>query len=351
MRVALLSMKGNFTARTGQGVQRYIYYTWKGLERLMHDRLDKIELGVGGSPLLRKASFTLLSMVHDFSEYNVVHIPAPILCNPLRRGDAKIVTTLHELILIDKDNPYAKAIEKENESNPIVSEAYRFIGNRIKKQILGSDELIANSTQTRDEAIRAGYDKSRIHIIKWGLDERFLKGFNKPAKRFVVGYLGALNMRKNIEFAIKAFRKIDDEEIRFRIYGKGPEYDSLVKLADGDRRITLMGFAAENKSVDVYDSFSVFVFPSLYEGLCLPILEAQARGLPVIIYKHGSIPKETRKYCFEAEDEEHMAQIIEGIRENGYDEKLRKRAKEYVRDFTWENAARETIEVYRRACE
>ena len=107
-----------------------------------------------------------------------------------------------------------------------------------------------------------------------------------------------------------------------------------------------MGFAPENKLVDIYDSFNVFVFPSHYEGFGIPIIEAQSRGLPVIIYKYGKIPKEVRKYCFEAESPEHMAQIIEDLKENGYNEKLRKKATEYARSFTWERCARETFNIY-----
>ncbi|MEM3265162.1 MAG: group 1 glycosyl transferase, partial [Thermoplasmata archaeon] len=74
----------------------------------------------------------------------------------------------------------------------------------------------------------------------------------------------------------------------------------------------------------------------------------QARGLPVIIYKYGKIPKEVRKYCFEAESPEHMAQIIEELKENGYNEKLRKKATEYARSFTWEKCAKETLEIYKK---
>jgi glycosyltransferase involved in cell wall biosynthesis len=80
-------------------------------------------------------------------------------------------------------------------------------------------------------------------------------------------------------------------------------------------------------------------------------LEAQACGLPVIIYKKGKIPKEVRKYCFEAESPEHMAQIIESIKENGYNEKLRKKATKYARGFTWDKCAKSTFETYRVANE
>ena len=80
----------------------------------------------------------------------------------------------------------------------------------------------------------------------------------------------------------------------------------------------------------------------------MPIIEAQARGLPVIIYKNGQISKEVRKYCFDAESPEHMAQLIENFKENGYNEKLKKKATEYARSFTWEKCARETLGVYEK---
>ena len=131
------------------------------------------------------------------------------------------------------------------------------------------------------------------------------------------------------------------------MFGKlGYNRDKIIEIAKGDKRIKFLGFAPEDKLVGIYNSFGTFVFPSYYEGFGIQIIEAQFRGLPVIIYKYGKIPKEVRKYCFEAESPEHMAHIIEGIKENGYNEKLRKKATEYARNFTWERCARETLIMY-----
>lgn len=341
-------MKGNFDASTGQGPQQYVYYAWKCLEKLQNEHLeiDKVELGFGKSHVLREVSFTLLCLIHNFKKYDVIHIPLPIMFNPPRRKDAKIVTTLHELVLVDKDSPYAKAMA----GVPKQTVFHKVISNRIRKQIFDSDELIVNSTQTRDEAIALGYAKEHIHILRWGLDEQFLKKLSRPPETFTVGYLGALNVRKNVGFAIRAFKRIKDSRVRFEVYGRGSEYENLVRLAGDDRRIEMRGFAAEDRKADIYDSFSVFVFPSLYEGMCLPIIEAYSRGLPIVIYKRSIMPREIRKYCFEADDEEHMAQIIASIKEKGYDDEMRKKMAEYIKDYTWDNAARDTVEVYRKAC-
>jgi glycosyltransferase involved in cell wall biosynthesis len=110
--------------------------------------------------------------------------------------------------------------------------------------------------------------------------------------------------------------------------------------------VHLKGYAPGEKIIEIYDSFDIFVFPTPYESFGLPILEAQSRGLPVIIYKYGKIPKEVRKYCFEAESPEHMTRIIENLKENGYNEKLKEKATAYARSFTWEKCARETIDAY-----
>jgi len=64
--------------------------------------------------------------------------------------------------------------------------------------------------------------------------------------------------------------------------------------------------------------------------------------------RYIKIPKEVRKYCFEAESPEHMAQIIEELKENGYNEKERKKAMEYARSFTWGRTAKKKLEVYKK---
>ena len=51
-----------------------------------------------------------------------------------------------------------------------------------------------------------------------------------------------------------------------------------------------------------------------------------------------------------ADDEEDMARIIMNLKKNGYNEQLRKRATEHARGYTWKNAAKVTLEIYRRAC-
>ena len=106
-----------------------------------------------------------------------------------------------------------------------------------------------------------------------------------------------------------------------------------------------MGFAPEERLIDIYESFDAFVYPSLYAGLELELLEAQSRGVPVIMYAGGNITKEA-KYHFAAKDEQDMADIIMRLKKNGFDENMRIKASDYAKSFTWKKTAENTLKVY-----
>lgn len=345
-------MRGNFDKSIGQGVQRYIYNLWFYLDKLMNKdekKIEKIELGMMGSLEFRRVSFTILAALHNFKKYDIVHIPAPIMKNPKLKKDGKIVTTVHEFLVVKEDNGLYPEIKAATNHGNFVSD---YVGSSIINQITTSDFLLPNSKQTMEEAISLGHPKEKLILVHHGFDNEFLSQESvtkKDKSIFTVGYIGAFNTRKNAKFAINAFKRIEDKDIAFTIWGKPAlQYDSLLKFAGDDPRIHFMGFAPEEKLIDIYDSFNAFVFPSWYEGFGLEILEAQARGIPVIINKKGQISEEIRKYCFEAEDEAHMAQILKDLKDNGVNESRTKKAMEYASQFTAENTAKNTFEAYKK---
>ena len=179
---------------------------------------------------------------------------------------------------------------------------------------LNSDYLISISTQTKEEAIKLGYEKNKIFVINLGLDDRFIKYPNKEKEHhgFKVGYISTIRYRKGLHQLAYLIDYVN-KDIKFEAYGKiidNEYFNTTISKLSSSKKFSFRGIAPEDKIVDIYDSFDAFIFPSLYEGFGLEIPEAQARGLPVIIYKNSKIPKEVRKYCFEAESSEHMAQII-----------------------------------------
>ena len=370
MKVLMVGRKGYFDKGNeyGSGIPRYANELYKNLKRYIN--IDYIEFA---SPSIIFPGFDVLSDLLQSEKffgihksnlgYNIIHNPDPgIRLSYKKKNNLVYITTVHDLIPILEpeivnDIPRYGILKSRIVNSLLyhINEISVTLGNNtIKENISNSDYLISNSTQTKRELINFGIESGKISVINLGIDKRFFKPIwqDKKINKFIIGHIGGgLIYRKNLIFAIDAIRQICDKNILFEIYGNISKYALMLKETKPDERIKFMGFAPEEKIVEIYDSLDVFVFPSLYEGFGLPILEAQARGLPVIIYKYGKIPKEVRKYCFEAESPEHMAQIIEELRENGYNEKERKKAMEYARSFTWESTAKETFEVYRKVLE
>ena len=324
--------------RQGQGIPRYVTMLYKYLTKLNGEntiyKLSYKSLSLIGEGL----SLELRSIFSHYGSYDIIHNPIGFI--PIHRiGKVQYIVTIHDT--------------KQIFPNSIKSKIWQYlvVNRGLNYTLKTADFIIVNSSQTREEVIKLGFDKNKIEVINLGVDERFIKDIeNKNTEKtstFKVGYLGAFGPNKNIKFILQTAELIKDKDIEFNIYGnKEYWYENFEQYAPAN--VKFMGFAPEEKIVDVYDSFDVFVFPSLYEGFGLPILEAQARGLPVIIYKYGEIPKEVRKYCFEAENPEHMAQIIEQLKVNGYNEKEREEAMDYARSFTWEKTAKETLNVYKK---
>jgi glycosyltransferase involved in cell wall biosynthesis len=203
-----------------------------------------------------------------------------------------------------------------------------------------------------------GIPRHRISVVNPGIAEVF-RPTSRPARNhFVIGYVGAFNRRKGVDYLLRAFQRLKRVQpglpVKLAVCGgKNGEYPALMKLAvdlDLDQDVEFSDFVAEEALVPKYNSFDVFVFPSEWEGFGLPILEAQRCGVPVIIRADAHIPSEVSACCLKASCEEDMADKISevltnaALREGVIDQGL-----EYSRQFTWERTVQETVKVYEEA--
>lgn len=344
MKVLLTGVTGDFKNNVGKGIQRYMYELYQNLGKLQSKEftITKKEF-IAYQHLGANISCLIQSSLESFSKFDIVHNLSPIFVVRNKFWETKYISidTIHDFGLLFHPE-YAKDLSSLKDN------IWKIMTKRVFLSQLKSDYLIANSTQTKEEAILLGFDKNRIFVSNHGIDERYLtnKIHHKKPKTFIVGYIGALRSVKNLPFAIRAINYLDNTNVKFNIFGNlSSDYQNLKSLSK-NKNISFQGFLPEEKLVETYDSFDAFVFPSNYEGFGLPILEAQARGLPVITYKYAKIPEEVTRYCFKASDPEHMAQIIQELKENGYDIKSKKRAMSYARTFTWIKNAKETLTIY-----
>ncbi len=334
MNIALIGYKKHFDNNSGAGISKYMYNIGKSLLKIRD-----INYNIKVVPFNNRYSYFFALSSEILKHYNLVHnlTHGPTL--PFNKNGRILVTTVHDFRSIFNYRFLAgKTLEEK-----ILSSFWGPLGSKLA---LHSDYLITNSTLTKEDAIKLGFSKENIFVTNLGIDNKFsLKGIKKVKKDFKIGYLGGSNL---VNLAKCFSTSITDNDIYLSLWGRSSTENRLFSIAAKDKRVLLNGFAPEDKKVGIYDSFSVFISLANYEGFGFPILEAQARGIPVIIYKDAKIPKEVKKYCIPARDEFEMLEISKKIKENGYNEKLRKKAMEYARGFTWKKCAKETLEVYKK---
>jgi glycosyltransferase involved in cell wall biosynthesis len=280
-----------------------------------------------------------------FDGYDIVHNLSTYPFYPRGRKNFILVTTAHEMQPVL--HPELTPVRLRSFSDRLWEELISKPGLNC---LFSSDYAIAGSKQTVEGLVKGGFDRKRIFLTPLGIDKRFFSPIKKhKSKAFKVGTIGTCAPQKNTFFSIDAIKAVEDQNVEFEIWGKSTYGKALFdERINGDSRIKIMGLARDQQIIDIYDSFDAFVFPSLFEGFGIPIIEAKSRGLPVILYKGGYISPEIREHCFEARDPEHMAEIIDGIKANGYNQKLRKKAIASARKFTWDVTMRETIKAYSR---
>jgi glycosyltransferase involved in cell wall biosynthesis len=116
--------------------------------------------------------------------------------------------------------------------------------------------------------------------------------------------------------------------------------------------VKFLGWVDTEELEELYASACCFVFPSLYEGFGLPVLEAMARGVPVATSGRASLKEVAgdAALLFDPEDEESIAEAIERIlTDRALAERLRTAGLERARRFSWTAAAEGTVASYRRA--
>ena len=161
--------------------------------------------------------------------------------------------------------------------------------------------------------------------------------------------LGSLD----VDFIIRSDAYIEHikEDYQLIITGeKKGTYSQLLKktgktcLSDD---IVFTGFIPEEEMPVMINAASLFVFPSLYEGFGIPVLEAMAAGCPVIVGKNSSIPEVAGEagYYTNVEDEVDLMNAIKVVlSDNELRNTLIKKGKKQARKFSWNKTIKETID-------
>ena len=224
------------------------------------------------------------------------------------------------------------------------------------------DLTVSDFTASRMKAL-LGIRPGKIRVVKEGVESHFrvitdkrrraetVKKYNLKTPFFF--YAGSLSPRKNMLNLIRAFTLIKDS-IPHCIYFTGGDswLDTDVhNLISGNllqERIIKLGYISEEDLVMMYNLADCYLYPSLYEGFGLPILEAQACGCPVITSTVSSCPEVAGAGALYI-DPRSVPDIARAMTRVVTEKKLRKELSDEglknCRQYTWEKTARGILDI------
>lgn len=233
------------------------------------------------------------------------------------------------------------------------------------------DAVITVSEQSRQDILQyLAPPAHRINIIHYGVSPIFQPieteiARTHVAKRFGLSepyllYVGALTQRKNLERLLDAFAVVHETRPRLKLVLAGPSswketpLEQIAHRLELSDHIVLTGPLTDQDLPALYSEATVFVFPSLYEGFGLPVIEAMACGTPVVTSRVSSLPEVAGDAAILVDPYDANA-IADGICQILDSAPLAAEltAKGIVRStrFTWEATARQTLDLYIKAYE
>ena len=283
-----------------------------------------------------------------------------------REGDCRLVVTLYDLIPLVMRDDY------------LTEEVWGHMGTVWQARlglIRSAHQVLTISTRTAEDAVeRLGIPQERLTVIDSGVSAHHssLVGSRAEAEHLVAEerpaikpgfllYVGGDDARKNMEGTIRAYAQLPERlraahqlvivcrigllrRTELRVFGRS------LGLRPGE--LVLTGFVDDRMLAALYRTCELFIFPSLYEGAGLPILEAMTCGAPVAASNTSSIPEllGDLEGTFDPADPADIAASVQRVLENPeLLESLRRRSEERVALYTWEGVAERTLEGYERA--
>ena len=237
---------------------------------------------------------------------------------------------------------------------------YQYLSERAMQR---ADRLIAVSHRTEKDMIKyLGIPASKVSVCHIDVDKIYKKEVTDGESKRVLekyglqaGYIytgGGLEIRKNTENVLRAYK------ILFEAYGHAswlpklvvsgkmmPELAPLVTDVQAavigmeiEKETVLLGYVEQEDLPALYRNASVFVYPSLYEGFGLPVLEAMNQGVPVITAKTSSLPEigsDSVLYC-DPTSVDDLAMVLKNVlMHNHLQAALSVKGKERASHFSW----------------
>ncbi len=286
---------------------------------------------------------------------------------------------------IHHDLNYASPPSANNKSRPSVCTVYdlsnvvcpethpthrvRYLNEYFQSLARVSSKVITISNAVKSDLVEHfGIDENRIHVTHLAADNSFrpmsqdecadvLQPCDLRHKHYVLS-VATLEPRKNLARVLDAYDALTTEtKQRFplvlagTIGWKSSKLEQRIDRLQSKGIVKQLGYVPQYKLPKLYAGAAAFVYPSLYEGFGLPLLEAMQSGCPSITSNNGALAEVAGggAILIDPTDVEELAYRLQQVlSDTGLQDNLHQLSLQRAKDFTWSKTARETCKVYDR---
>jgi glycosyltransferase involved in cell wall biosynthesis len=285
----------------------------------------------------------------DLARLDLIHTPLPVAIPPVGSAQ-RLVVTIHDLAFLVLPDTFPG----------LWRTLYRLA---LRRAVRTAHAVIAPSRHTAEDLIRRTRMRAdRVHVVP--LAASLPEEATDPAEALArlkvrppyILSVGTLEPRKNLVRLVRAYRRLAARGAPHRLVLAGaigwqpqPLLREVAEGAPGE--VVLVGEVLPAELDALYRAADAFVYPSLYEGFGLPVVEAMSRGLPCVVSSSSSLPEVAGEAALPVDpmSEAGLADALERITtDTELADRLRAAAKVRAARFTWEETARRTLEVYKQ---
>lgn len=246
---------------------------------------------------------------------------------------------------------------------PVLKRIY--LTSQTRRSCQKAERVMTISESGRQDVYRYyGVPLERIDIVRPGVSQIFslrteeeveaFRNRENLAQRFIL-HVGTLQPRKNVEVLLEAFAQLRQPDLELVLVGdKGWSYQSIFDRVEELGLVDKVRFPGYVSDADLplwYNAASVLVFPSVYEGFGLPVIQAMACGTPVIAANTSAIPEAAGSAArfFEPHDVRALAEHITAVLDDRQIAvTMHQRGLEQACEFSWQKAGQQLLASYRQ---
>jgi glycosyltransferase involved in cell wall biosynthesis len=278
---------------------------------------------------------------------DVVHATNHAAVPPAGR-DQRLVVTVHDLAFEHAPNLFPRQWRL----------LYR---TGLRAAVKRADAIVTPSRSTAEDILSTtDVEPAKLRVVPLAASlPQGTLGSEEVLARFKVRgpyvlFVGTLEPRKNLVRLVRAYRRVAATGVPHALVLAGPlgwQHDPLMRelALRGPGEIVMTGRITDDELDAIYRAADAFVYPSLFEGFGLPVLEAMARGVPTITSTTTSLPEVAGDAAIGVNPRSirDLAQAIERVlTEVALAEDLATRGRRRAERFTWDETARLTLQVY-----